>query len=49
MVDVGIFMDTRSILRSFVIIYGHSAYFVEIWYSFSRLGILYEEKSGNPV
>jgi hypothetical protein len=27
--------------------YGHSAWFVVIWY-FSRFGILYREKSGNP-
>jgi hypothetical protein len=35
------FMDTWSILRSFDVFYGHLVYF-------SRFGILYQEKSGNP-
>jgi hypothetical protein len=42
------FMDTWSILRSFVIFYGHLVWFMVIWYIFSRFGILYREKSGNP-
>jgi hypothetical protein len=31
------FMDTRSILRSFVIFYGHLVYFVVIWHIFPVL------------
>jgi hypothetical protein len=27
---------------------GHSVHFVVIWYIFSRFGMLYQEKSGNP-
>jgi hypothetical protein len=42
------FMDTWSILRSFVIFYGHLVEFVVIWYIFPRFAILYQEKSGNP-
>jgi hypothetical protein len=30
------------------IFYGHSVYFVVIWYLFPRFGMLYPEKSGNP-
>jgi hypothetical protein len=43
------FSDTWSILRSFVVFYGHLVYVVRgnLVY-FSRFGILYEEKSGNP-
>jgi hypothetical protein len=40
------FMDTWSILPSFVMFYGHLVYV--IGYIFSSFGILYEEKSGNP-
>jgi hypothetical protein len=43
------FMDTGSILRSIVIFYGYLVQFVLIWHIFSRFGILYQEKSGNPV
>jgi hypothetical protein len=28
--------------------YGHSAYFMVIWYIFHHFGILYQAKSGNP-
>jgi hypothetical protein len=31
------------------IFHGHLVYFVVIWYIFPRFGILYREKSGNPV
>jgi hypothetical protein len=31
------------------IFYGHLVYFEEIWLYFSRFGMLYQEKSGNPV
>jgi hypothetical protein len=42
------FMDTWSILQSFVIFYGHLVYVVRgnLVY-FARYGILYQEKSGN--
>jgi hypothetical protein len=42
------FMDTWSILQSFVIFYVHLVKFMEIWYILPRFGILYQEKSGNP-
>jgi hypothetical protein len=44
------FMDTWSILRFFVIFHGHLVCIVRgnLVY-FSRLGILYKEKSGNPA
>jgi hypothetical protein len=35
-------------LQSFVTFYVHLILFVVIWYIFSRFGILYLEKSGNP-
>jgi hypothetical protein len=41
-------MDAWSVLRPFVIFYGHLVQLVVFWYSFSRFGILYQEKSGNP-
>jgi hypothetical protein len=44
-----LFMDTWSILRSFVTFYGHLVQLVVIGYTFSRFGILYQEKSGNPA
>jgi hypothetical protein len=31
------------------IFYGHLVYFVVIWYIIPRFGMLYQEKSGNPV
>jgi hypothetical protein len=43
------FIDTWSILRSFIIFYGHLVQFVAIWYIFSGFGIFYKEKSGNPA
>jgi hypothetical protein len=43
------FIDSWSILRSFVLVYGHWVQFVVIWYIFSRFGILCQEKSGNPA
>jgi hypothetical protein len=42
------FMGTWSISPSFVIFYGHLESCVVIWYIFSRFGILYQDKSGNP-
>jgi hypothetical protein len=38
-----------SILRPFGIFLGHLVYFMVIWYTFSRFGTLYQEKSGNPT
>jgi hypothetical protein len=49
MEDVGIFMAILSILRLHGIFYGHLVNFVVIWYIFPRFGMLYREKSGNPV
>jgi hypothetical protein len=50
MEDVAVFYGHAwSILRSFVRFYGHLAQFVVIWYTLSRFGILYQEKSGNPA
>jgi hypothetical protein len=46
MEDAGIFI--LSILRPNGVFYGHLVHFVVIWYIFSRLGMLYREKSGNP-
>jgi hypothetical protein len=43
------FMGTWSISPSFVIFYGHLESCVVIWYIFSRFGILYQDKSGNPA
>jgi hypothetical protein len=42
------FMTIWSILRPLEIFYGNLAYFVVIWYIFSRFGMLHQEKSGNP-
>jgi hypothetical protein len=28
---------------------GHLVYFVVVWYNFSRVGMLYQEKCGNPA
>jgi hypothetical protein len=39
MEDDGIFMDTWSILRSFVTIYAHLVQLVVIWYISSRFGV----------
>jgi hypothetical protein len=42
------FMAIGSILRPLGIICGHMVYFMVIWYSFPRFGMLHQEKSGNP-
>jgi hypothetical protein len=42
------FMNTWSILQSFVTFQGYLVKFVVIWYIFPRFGILDQEKSGNP-
>jgi hypothetical protein len=38
-----------NILRPFGISYDHFVYFQVSWYIFSRFGMLYYEKSGNPA
>jgi hypothetical protein len=43
------FKDVRTLLRPFDGHYGHWVYFVVIWYIFPRVGILHQEKSGNPA
>jgi hypothetical protein len=39
----------RNILQTFGIFYGQQDHFRVIWYIFTRFGMLYREKSGNPV
>jgi hypothetical protein len=41
-------MATWNILRQFGIFYSHLIYFIAVWYIFTRLDMLYHEKSGNP-
>jgi hypothetical protein len=36
-------------LCPFSLFYGHLVHLVVIWYIFARFGMLYREKSGNPV
>jgi hypothetical protein len=48
MEDVGVFRAILSILRPNGEFYEHSVQFVVIWFIFSRFGMLYREKSGNP-
>jgi hypothetical protein len=54
--DVGLFyehlvyfINIWSIIRPFDLFYGHLVHFVVIWYIFSPVGILNQEKSGNPA
>jgi hypothetical protein len=50
MENLSIFMTIWSILLLVEIFYGHLVYFVLIiWYISRRLGILHQEKSGNPA
>jgi hypothetical protein len=42
-------MAIKNILQTFGIFYDHLVHFVLIWYIFSGFGIMYQEKSGNPV
>jgi hypothetical protein len=44
-----LFMANLSISLPNGILYGHLVHFVVIWYIFSRFGMLYREKSGNPA
>jgi hypothetical protein len=48
MPDVGVFMAILSIIRSNGIVFSYLVHFVAIWYNFSRFGMLYRQKSGNP-
>jgi hypothetical protein len=41
-------MVIYNVLRIYGICYDHLVHFVFIWYIFSGLGILHQEKSGNP-
>jgi hypothetical protein len=43
------FIAIWSILRQCGIFCAHLIHFIVIWYIFSRFGMLYQEKSGNPV
>jgi hypothetical protein len=36
-------------LCPFGLFYGHLVYCIGIWYSFSNVGMLYQDKSGNPA
>jgi hypothetical protein len=42
-------MDISFILQPFCTLYGQLVYFVLIWFIFLRVGMLYQEKSGNPA
>jgi hypothetical protein len=42
-------MTIWNTLRPFGIFYDHLVHFVLIWYIFSGFGIMYQEKSGNPI
>jgi hypothetical protein len=48
MENVGIFKGHLVYLQLFGIFYARLVHFVFIWYIFSRFGIMYLEKSGNP-
>jgi hypothetical protein len=41
-------MDIWYILQPIIIFYGHLVHLMVVWYIFSRFGMLYREKSGNP-
>jgi hypothetical protein len=43
------FMSIWNILQTFGIFYEHWEHVLFIWYNFSGFGIMYQEKSGNPV
>jgi hypothetical protein len=42
-------MATWNISGTFGIFYDHLVHFEFVWYIFSGFGIVYQEKSGNPV
>jgi hypothetical protein len=43
------FIAIWNIFRTFWKFYGHLEQFLLIWYIFSGFGIMYQERSGNPV
>jgi hypothetical protein len=43
------FMAIWSVVRTIDIFCGHLVYFTVIWYTYYRLGMLYQDKSGNPA
>jgi hypothetical protein len=47
--DNGIFYVHLVNIPAIWHIYGHLVLFTPFWYIFTRFGMLYEEKSGNPV
>jgi hypothetical protein len=49
MEDVGIFLAHLVFLGPLGIFFGHLVHFWVIWYIFTRFGMLYQEKSGNPA
>jgi hypothetical protein len=48
MEEVGVFRAILSISRPKSRFYGQLVEFVVLWYIFTRYGMLYREKSGNP-
>jgi hypothetical protein len=49
MEDVGMLYGRLVYFTAIWYICGHLVYFMVIWYSFPSFGMLYQEKSGNPV
>jgi hypothetical protein len=47
--DVGLFYGHLVYIKAIRYFYGHLVYFMAIWYIFSRFGMLYQERSGNPA
>jgi hypothetical protein len=43
------FTDNCTTLQTFGIFYDHLVIFVFVWYIFSGVGIMNQEKSGNPA
>jgi hypothetical protein len=40
--------DAVILYGLFGLFYSHLVFFEDLWYIFSRFGVLYQEKSGNP-
>jgi hypothetical protein len=47
--NVGIFNGHWNILQKFGMFYDNLVHFAFFWYILSGVGIVYQEKSGNPV